>query len=736
MRGLGASGYYRERRERGPDEEKRRENAWRRNRLIIFLAVAAIGFFLVWNASRAPQGAPGANLALSQEPGTVPSTSPGAQVSNQGFPATGTASPSPGQPGAGQEGSGASGAEKAIVLNATSGPYNYSVGQTMLSVWKKLFVQGGNYTESLDVSNIGNETANFNIIDVIPKSMGTSVWDAGFSENFDALSARIARFPYSLYPGETLTHGPTTLSAGNSTDAIQNLITDASQPPEGSPLLDEQWIENHPLALGQDVQQEARDSINQSGLQDWSEYDLAAVSEEISDYHEASRSIARQLGLVDAGDANGANGIFSCKRAKPIDYSKLKIIRLKASEKTRQARFSIPLDNFSSDSFSKPVFSINGEIFDHINGQWKQDSCGLNITLGLSGNPLKCGRYQFDKLSGTFKLYFPKTRAVVDVPIEINVVHEDLSAGEQIMLTNCSAANGIISTAVGKLGQMPGDFGCPNPGCACFASKVYQDGGAGIGYSAMAPTVFELAKAKGKVIDNFADLQPGDLVFYTGTYCCFPPGTITHVEIFLGGKYGASATIGSGAEPVSIHKNGLKGYFYKGVRVVNCDGGNAAGQEPVPEQKNCTAGNASTAPQSTAGAGACYADLVRATAAKQGLDPCLLIAIMKTESGCNKNAVGGSGECGLMQVMPQWFQNHAGWSGGNGILPYNYYSSPNFDDPKSCYVPANNIEAGASVFKRSWTGSPQPSLCKYNSGSASASCAYSSRVMANYKPNC
>ena len=147
-------------------------------------------------------------------------------------------------------------------------------------------------------------------------------------------------------------------------------------------------------------------------------------------------------------------------------------------------------------------------------------------------------------------------------------------------------------------------------------------------------------------------------------------------------------------------------------------------------------GAASGGGSGSVGASGCYLDLIKAAAPKYGLDPCLLLAIMKHESGCNKNAVGGDGECGLMQVMPQWFHNHQGWSGGNGIIPYNYYPSPKFDDSNSCYIPANNIDAGATVFKRYWNGDKATSLCAYNSGSHLSSCAYASKVLANYRQNC
>ena len=117
-----------------------------------------------------------------------------------------------------------------------------------------------------------------------------------------------------------------------------------------------------------------------------------------------------------------------------------------------------------------------------------------------------------------------------------------------------------------------------------------------------------------------------------------------------------------------------------------------------------------SAAQVSAGSGSCYLDQIKEEAKRQGLDPCLILAIMQTESGCNPRSVGGDGECGLMQLMPQWFHNHAGWGRGRGILPYNYYPSPNFDDAKSCYVPQNNIAAGVTVFRRYWNGNKIRSL--------------------------
>src|SRR5215213_9431582 len=44
--------------------------------------------------------------------------------------------------------------------------------------------------------------------------------------------------------------------------------------------------------------------------------------------------------------------------------------------------------------------------------------------------------------------------------------------------------------------------------------------------------------------------------------------------------------------------------------------------------------------------------LVRESAARHGLDPCLVLSVMKAESGFNKTAVSVKGASGLMQLMP------------------------------------------------------------------------------------
>ena len=45
--------------------------------------------------------------------------------------------------------------------------------------------------------------------------------------------------------------------------------------------------------------------------------------------------------------------------------------------------------------------------------------------------------------------------------------------------------------------------------------------------------------------------------------------------------------------------------------------------------------------------------LVRTAAAQNGLDPCLILSVMRAESGFNRSAVSVKGASGLMQLMPE-----------------------------------------------------------------------------------
>jgi cell wall-associated NlpC family hydrolase len=568
-------------------------------------------------------------------------------------------------------------ASRGFLINTTTGPYTYSVGKAMLSVFKRLFVTGDKYTESLDVRNIGNETADFSLIDAIPRGMGITVYDASFTGSFEPLSQTMARFQYSLLPGEKIKHGPTILPIGNTTQAIANFFVAASATVNETPYLDPEWIEDHPLApLAVQIALETLAQLNSSDLSD---YDVQAVAEEAADYMQATNGISTQLGIEQPAWQGGlpswpgVQNPVSCKRAKPINYSKLSAIQLQISENAPMAKFSIPLDEFGYNPLDDVSFS--GKITDYpFSVKSSVRKCSMEVSLNFSPTTLECGLYPFDKISGTVTLGFPSHPSkIFRVPVQITVIHQDLSGGEGIPQTNCASANAVLQKASSHLGQMPEAFGCPNPGCACYAGTVFREAGISFSGSAWAPQVFQDAQAKGgKVISSFSDLKPGDLVFYTGTYGDFPPGTITHVEIYVGG----GRTIGSGAAPVSIKADGIKSHFYKGVRLIKCDDAGAANAsaspQPSPEPgqdaitANCSGGTLGKMLLSywknEAGEGnglspRCYDASMNAILTKyldqnglrkRGFDKELVLALMMTESGCDPDPGNGQG---IMQVV-------------------------------------------------------------------------------------
>lgn len=100
---------------------------------------------------------------------------------------------------------------------------------------------------------------------------------------------------------------------------------------------------------------------------------------------------------------------------------------------------------------------------------------------------------------------------------------------------------------------------------------------------------------------------------------------------------------------------------------------------------------------------------VYANADKHDLDPTLLLAMMRTESGFNERAKSPVGAKGLMQVLPRWHKDKL-----KGRSPFNAEVS---------------IEVGATIFKDcldSRKGNVRKSLYCYLGG---AQAAYSSKVL-------
>lgn len=112
---------------------------------------------------------------------------------------------------------------------------------------------------------------------------------------------------------------------------------------------------------------------------------------------------------------------------------------------------------------------------------------------------------------------------------------------------------------------------------------------------------------------------------------------------------------------------------------------------------------------------------------RQGIDPWLVLAVIRVESNFDPGAVGGAGEIGLMQILPDTARQVARWSLGDTKL-----------DPRRLYDPAVNVRLGTAYLAsllRERNGDLVGALAAYNGGDRPGrfSFQYATRVLCYYR---
>ncbi len=584
-RGLGAKGYYAESRGETREQKKISGSEVQRNRaILLFLILAILAAYLILRST--PGAIPPVLGGATPTPFGFQTPTPGGAISPTPFgqtPIPGTLTPTgevtlaPGQTPtptptltAGQ---------KRFLINTTLGPTNYSVGSTVLSVLKNLFVTENSYKETVDVQNVGQNAASFYLFDIIPASFGVSVWDVNFaSSDFEALSERIARFSYSLEPGESLQHGPTRMPVGNTTATVTNLLLPAGKGFEngdGTKWLDFDALQQSLAQLPPEAQADFQDYVSERISFDDPETndqpDL--IAEDIENYLETlliNQQIRGQLGLE-------------------LNYSNLTRIVLTISEADAFRWFSIPLNE---QRYGFPLFKFEGDLPDVAKMGYAYNQTLLNVTLDFTGIRRVCGKIPFDELRGvlnySFASYLPK---MFNTTIIVEVLHADVGT-VSLPQTTCEDAKKVLAAGLKYLGTPYQLYPSPTKtfNCARFVTQAYNEALPGsLPHSISAYATYTYLKQRNVLeISDPTKLLPADIIIFnggsTGAVACGGK-TCSHVGMY----YGNDQMLHSG-NPVKLagfsnyiaHRYGGNNFF-AAFRFINCDeGGESASPSTSP----------------------------------------------------------------------------------------------------------------------------------------------------------
>lgn len=205
--------------------------------------------------------------------------------------------------------------------------------------------------------------------------------------------------------------------------------------------------------------------------------------------------------------------------------------------------------------------------------------------------------------------------------------------------TGGPAAGAALGTSAVSLARtflgVPYRWGGTDPSsgldCSGLVQLVYRRLGVDL------PRTSQQQQHSGTEVASLSQARPGDLVFFGEP--------AHHVGIYVGdGRMIDAPHTGS---TVGVHR--VSGYgTVSHIRRLGPPGTATAG----PASAGSAPAGSATGGSASAGLTGPYAQLFTAAGARYGVDPALLSAVAKAESGYNARAVSGAGALGLMQLMP------------------------------------------------------------------------------------